>query len=97
MDFIKNYMTDAGQVPKIEGEEVKLLFLEKLKSRAVTVWNSSGLAFSVRLNRSSYLSDWSHCRTIPVVQYKIEPCFLGNRLKETIRTPQFSSVFNKRL
>lgn len=30
MDFIKNYMTDAGQVPKIEGEEVKLLFLEKL-------------------------------------------------------------------
>lgn len=36
MDFIKKYMTDAGQVPKIEGEEVKLLFLGKIKSRAMT-------------------------------------------------------------
>lgn len=43
MDFIKNYVTDAGQVPKMEGEKVKLLFLEKIKSRAMTVWNSSGL------------------------------------------------------
>lgn len=43
MDFIKNYMTDAGQVPEIEGEEVKLLLLEKRKSKAMTVWNSSGL------------------------------------------------------
>lgn len=31
MNFIKDYMTDAGQVPKIEEQEVKHLFLAKLK------------------------------------------------------------------
>lgn len=31
MNFIKDYMTNAGQVPKIGQQEVKYLFLAKFK------------------------------------------------------------------
>lgn len=34
MNFIKDYMTNAGQVPKIEEQEAKYLFLAKLKKQS---------------------------------------------------------------